>query len=374
MSPAIKVINWLCCGVVTAVLALILWRMWAEANDPVLYWQRMLREGDVDRQREAISYLTRQGDGRAVPDLAKALESPDEEVRSLAVQGLSQTYAKIGAGPRESMKVPGGIVEALKARAREDSSDNVRSNAIGALAMLAHGDPEADSLFLARLEDPKEYGDVRAAAFGALGAKWQLSEEGLRYSNDPDPEVRQAVMRSLMSWQRGPFQHHFGHRRFWVEVPTVPNLEIARRGLSDPEPSIRFSAIRLLPRDRRVVTDAWREIVPDLIAAAEGDADPSVRGEACRFLGVMAVGSELAPGAIEVLEGRLADEDLSVRSSAADAIARFGADALPSLPALTKAEGAPRGNSSGQGKEVERPFSQQMERIVGAWLALHPPG
>jgi HEAT repeat protein len=372
MSPAIKVINWLCSGVVVAVLALILWRMWAEASDPVLYWQRMLREGDVDRQREAVSYLTRQGDGRAIPDLARALESPDEELRSLAVQGLSQTFARIGgARPRGGApEVPDGIVEALKARAREDSSGNVRSNAIGALAMLAHGDPEARALFLARLEDREEYGDVRAAAFGALEPKWQLSEEGLRYSSDPDPEVRQAVLRCLLAAQRGPFQHHFGHRRYWGEVPLVPNLEIARRGLSDPEPSIRFSAMRLLPRDHRFVTGPWRGIVPDLLAVAGGDEDPAVRGEACRFLGIMTAGSDLAPGTIEALEARLTDEDLLVRSAAADAIARFGADAIPTLPALAKAEGPPQSPRQGEG----RPFSQQMERIVGAWLALHPPG
>jgi hypothetical protein len=108
------------------------------------------------------------------------------------------------------------------------------------------------------------------------------------------------------------------------------------RAVSDPDPTIRQSAVLLLGQG------ASPDAVPAIIAALE-DSVPEVRAAAASILGTVNPG---AAGVVDALVGALADNSASVRASAVWSLGSLGPAAAPALEELMKL--------SGTGEDYER--------------------
>lgn len=349
------------CGVATAALAADGWRVWSEKADPVHHWREELRRGDEDARREAAGALGQQGTSADAAELAPALEDPDEEVRALALQGLSQL---LGAGHGDlAASPPREIVEAVVRCVQDDISPRVRVDALHALHALAPDDPEARALSLAKLQDMEEDESVRVAAYVSLGRDWQMSGLGCAYHSDPSPAIRLVAV-ECMDFR--PLRRAGGGLDEQQGAPSDRSRLLAR-ALSDPDPRVRSAALWKLPADSGLLAHSYREVFPGLIAALS-DPDPSIRQRACGRI-PMAAGTDRAPKALRALVALLGDPEPGIRDTAAGALEKFGAESFLAIPRLIRAGSRRRRPESGAGGQHDR----QVGRFLLLRLAAHPP-
>src|SRR5262249_42151187 len=107
-------------------------------------------------------------------------------------------------------------------------------------------------------------------------------------------------------------------------------LPVIRRAVSDPDVDVRLLALDALDSLGPLAVEA----VPELTKAA-GDPDRFVRWNAVRTLGRLApLKDDQASAAVKSLIPVLRDEDVDVKTAAANAIEAFGSQAKDAVPAL----------------------------------------
>jgi hypothetical protein len=354
MKPT-TALAWASCGAVTILLLAEAWWTWAERSDPVRYWRNALENGDPAVRREAAHLLGRRKSREVVPDLIGALDDPDDDVRSFAIQGLVWSPAPARGGHEPA------VVAALMDRARDDVAPRIRVRAIDVLMAMAPDDPEARALVRSRLDDAGEDEFVRAAAFAALGEAWQASEEGLGYCSHPSPALRLEALRGAVARRE---------RRYpWGACPPAdPYCRIAERALSDPDHRARGMGLQLLPRAPGKATEPWRRAIPAVVALLS-DPDRLAREQAGLGAWALAHGTEHAPRVVAALEALLSDPDPKVRSWVGWVLRNFREGAIMDLPALA------RSGWGGRLAELdpEGPHGRHALGILAGWLAHHPP-
>lgn len=359
-------LKWLLVGVCAIALVLAGWRTWQDWNEPAQYWRRVLRWGDADRRREAVGMLAKLEGRKAVPDLMRVLEGPDDEVRVLAVRKVSEILVPEWAWPNPE-GVPAEVIAAMKGHAEGDHSPAVRVATLEALAHMASRDRKISRLLYAKARDVGEAGEVRAAAFSGAGKEWRSLEEVIDFCADPAPEVRRAAFQRLGGTLSSEIPSG--------EPPPDAYVDACARGLSDPDRLVRFAALRavddLRGRHPSRSIEPLRRLVPGIIGILEGGfpAGEDRRDLCCRPLRAIAVVAGQAPEAIRALEARLGDEDPEVRLAAARSLAVFGAEAMPALPSLMAANPEARRADPA----LDRKYAGWIGSILSSWLAARTP-
>lgn len=282
----------------------------------------------------------------AVPALIAALNDSQPEVR----------YAAAGALGQFSLKA-GDIVPALIAALR-DSEPSVVAAAATGLSRMGAG---AVRPLVAALGDGSASVRAAAAAAGALGAIRVRARPALPAlidaAIDRDPAVREAAVRAVglvasaeettrrhdsttefarsgefprAGWAARRMARVSSARREMAALALEPLLE----SLEDREEGVRYAAARAFAGIGIAANAAATEV-----AALVGDPSARVRRAAARALGRIAAPRQ----AVGPLTGLLADEETTVRWTAARALAAFGAEAQTALAeALTDDDAAIR--------------------------------
>ncbi len=228
------------------------------------------------------------------------------------------------------------IVDAL-IKALGDQDDSVRAAAATALGAAGpRVSPEPQQQLVAALKDP--FATTRAAAANAL----PRFERGL----DPVIPVLIKLAADDRSVHDACAQALHQIRRSAISAAAIPALI---EGLRNPDRQVRIDAITLLAGFGAQAKDA----VPPLIAVLDEPltSDGTTAGgrggafstiytgpahEAAKALGKIVPGSPSADKAIVALSRVVRGEARQRRSSAADALGKFGAAAAPAIPDLVK--------------------------------------
>lgn len=168
-------------------------------------------------------------------------------------------------------------------------------------------DPRVASVFLERLAEGSDTGEVRVALVEALPRTGGVYADaiGELIAGERDAAVRTAY---VFAMRRAPAEH------------AIPVLG---RGLTDEDPSVRAEAAR-----SAAAHTAGARLAGELRAALS-DADPVLRAEAARSLGILRVN-----GAQAELSARLSDATADVRLEALRALDRIAPGSLAGKPAL----------------------------------------
>jgi HEAT repeat protein len=288
-----------------------------------------LQSGDVELRKASAVTLGKLGPAArgAVPALAASLK--DGEVRDKAEEALVQ----IGAAAVPELS-----------RALEDPNPEVRgaaAEAVGRIGPPARGAAPA-LLGLLGLEQPVE---VRRAAVGALGNVGAdadaVAPRLLPFLTDEDEGVRSGAERSLAKFGAGVVPrlraaltgHGAALRREAAGVlgrigPDAKDAakELAQ-ALGDKDPAVRRAAAEALGK-------IGPEAGPDALSALEAalkDADPEVRSQAALALGDVGPSAEdAAPDLLDALR----DPVPEVAAAAAQSLGRVHADPAKAVAAL----------------------------------------
>lgn len=173
-------------------------------------------------------------------------------------------------------------------------------------------EPGATAILLERLTSGSDAPDVRAAvaeAIGRTGGEYAVEVSQL-LASEADPRVREMLVGTLGR-----------------QVKTSDALVGLGTALQDSSPVVRAAAARTLAER----SDGAQ--LGDALIGLLADAEPSVRGDAARSLGILQVAA-----ATEPLSGLLADGDADVRLDALRAIHRLDPTFARSLPVLAQLE------------------------------------
>jgi HEAT repeat protein len=116
-----------------------------------------------------------------------------------------------------------------------------------------------------------------------------------------------------------------------------PAVAPLRAAISADDPVVRREALRSLGKLRERASIDPQVVVPMLLDGLK-DPDPSVRGVAVIYLGIVRDNPEKE---VAGLMTALRDDTPAVREAAAVALSAYGAQAEPAVPALHKAESDP---------------------------------
>ena len=170
-----------------------------------------LQSRSKSRRSDAVRRLGRIGDPETVPELARLLQDPEEEVREAALfalgrvgsrQALEQMLDAIGGGDRwaqgkvaEAVEEAGGDSRRVLAEMLKD--DNAQRRAFAAEVMGGIGSEEEAGCLVKALRDDEV--DVRARAAGSLGRMRSRAARPalLQAMDDPAWEVRAQAVKAL---------------------------------------------------------------------------------------------------------------------------------------------------------------------------------
>jgi HEAT repeats len=286
----------------------VLWaaRIILDTAAPVQRWAREVRQGGIDRRREAALRLRDVAPGElgvAVPALAAALRDDDEAVVVQAAESLGQAgQASMRAGDGGAARA---AVEALAA-ALGDRRQGVRTAALGGLSnAIGTGPLEARSagaiitalVGLLRDESP----EIRSMAAGAFRPVGQ-------HNPIPPPAGLVAALEGDRSAAvRASAAHSLGQFRAGRDAATLALI----RALGADEPQVRAACdealnnLRFSKGQRGSVA-----LVPALIVALAG-RERRARYHAAAILGEIGSGAETADPALVVTLTEPADPELS---------------------------------------------------------------
>jgi HEAT repeat protein len=289
----------------------------------------------------------------AVPSLASALVSPDEEIRSLAAAALAafgeKAYPAIPALIATICR-PGLEGGPAQARAPAEDRDPVLAAAQALIGIIPQSpfssdsrpplDPESLTALarVLRSETPQ----IRAAIAAALGrfrptpAVIPVLGEAV---GDSDAAVRAASLRAL---------HDIGEA-----MPFVPPGTVAG-ALDDESPLVRYWAAGALGHAGLGIDP----FVPALLRHAEHDPDPEVRSVCATELWDVIKPPAVTPSVVPVLIRALDSPDRCVRWAACGLLARLGPAAAPAIPTiirLLKQRAGGRGDPSGNDPSHDQP-------------------
>ncbi len=274
----------LMCGLFGALCAALIWRMRTAYGEALV---AALRAGRIEVFSTSNSiYIGFKADPFAVSVAVQSLHDPKPSTRRLAAEILG----KMGAA---------SAIPALT-KSLSDSDPSVQSTVIQALGEL-HAQEALDKL-ISRLDD-KEQG-IRVSALAALARLNQSADADLatkveKLLDDPNIKARTQAALTLARWGKA-------ERGISALIDLVDSSEFEARLLALE--TLGQIAESLSANDRKQI-DRQR------VLAALSDPSPSIRKAACRIL--EHIGDELA---IENLINCLQDTDASVRHAAAHAL------------------------------------------------------
>jgi HEAT repeat protein len=172
--------------------------------------------------------------------------------------------------------------------------------------------PEAADILLERLTAAGDAPDVRAAiaeAIGSTGGDYAVAVSQL-LATEADPRVREMLVGTLGR-----------------QVKTSDALVGLGTALQDSSPAVRAASARTLAER----SDGAQ--LGDALIGLLADAEPSVRGDAARALGILQV-----TAAVQPIANLLADANADVRLDALRAVERIDLQAARSLPVLAQLE------------------------------------
>jgi HEAT repeat protein len=246
---------------------------------------------------------------RAFPVLVRGLGDLEDEVRAKCATGLGRL------GDRRAISY---LLEHLLS----DPAPFVRARIAGTLGRF--DDPEVIDRLVRALGDPAWWVRMRSVeALEQIGAR----AEGplLVALDDPDPEIR---IRAAVGLERlgvpatlvGMIQR--GERlpeamETLIKFATAGARELLAELLLHPSLEVRVAVVGAIRRAAR------RDLAPELIEAARGDADPGLRAAAFEALAALGIHEAVPPA----LEG-LSDPEDRVRSAAIGVLGSLGGPAV----------------------------------------------
>ena len=180
--------------------------------------------------------------------------------------------------------------------------------------------PRALPVIHATLQDPTATSErvkavLKACALLGVAAAPAIDEVA---ESLPDPALTSDAAAALSFMGRGAFKP-------------------LREAVTSDDPVVRRESLRSIGKLKERAPLDGRAVMP-LLVKGMADPDPGVRTVAATYLGIV---HEEPGDAVRVLIGGLEDQEVNVRRTSAAALAAFGADAEPALPALRKAASDP---------------------------------
>jgi HEAT repeat protein len=267
-----------------------------------------------------------------VPDLAKAMESPDDDVRRLAATALGafggaatpalpalasgmtrpcsrgNTGPTGAEGPDPALAAAQAILQITPQRAlpRAQPRPPIDPRMVPQLAKILSGNDGASAV---RASVASTLGRFRPtpAIVSVLGSS----------AGDSDPAVRAAALWAL---------HDIGD-----EMPFVPPATVGA-ALEDQSPQVRLAAAAALGHAGRGIDP----FIPRLLHHAEHDADPEVRSVCSDEIEDWIKAAAVTTAVIPILTEALDSRDRRVPIAACTMLARLGPASAPAIPALIR--------------------------------------
>jgi HEAT repeat protein len=328
---------WLLDLIAIAAIGALLWLGYRRWTDPVGDALSKLRAGAVAERRQAARDLARLGTRRrdeVVVAMIEALRDDDPAVRIGAAEGLEALIPFLEYNPPNikleelDRALQREAAQALMAAMEADPDPAVRRAAAKRVSLFLLEASDVPAL-LARSRDPNEDPEVRSSAllagYGADRPPRESCEAVRDALGDPIPRIRVAGY-SVLRLGRSEFP-----------IAEAELIDVARRGLEDPDPAVRFEASWLIPGwHQEASVPPWRTLVPAIFAALDRATTPRERLWLLRVLSVPARGTEHAPRALAAIveELRTIRENSTDLRWLANALRNLKADAIPAIPAL----------------------------------------
>lgn len=370
---------WLLDLIAIAAIGALLWLAYRRWTDPVGDALGKLRAGAVAERRQAARDLARLGTRRrdeVVLALIEALRDDDPAVRIGAAEGLEALIPFLEYNPPNikleelDRALQREAAQALMATMEADPDPAVRRAAAKRVSLFLLETSDVPAL-LARSRDPSEDPEVRSSAllagYGADRPPRESYEAVREALGDPIPRIRVAGYAVL----------RLGRSEFPIAEAEL--IDVARRGLGDPDPAVRFEASWLIPgwQHREASIAPWRILVPAIFAALDRAATTRERLWLLRVLSVPARGTEHAPRALAAIveELRTTRENSADLRWLADALRNLKADAIPAIPELIAIRPRFRDQPAAKYRlSVDQEFGELIGWLSALSVTLHASG